>query len=78
MNIDSKTNISLFAVLTGLPIIITASIWLYNIDAKASESLHKTQVHDQVLRRMEKSLVRIEIHNKTLKPDTEYLPDDDQ
>ena len=78
LSIDAKTSVPLFAVVSLLPFLIGGIVWLTNIDAKASESLRKTKIHDKSLRRIENSLVRLEVKNKTLKPGTEYLPDDDE
>ncbi len=67
LNIDEKTRISFFAVLSALPFLIGGILWLTSVDAKASMSLQRSERTQQLLDKqmeilfdMRDSLIRIE------------------
>lgn len=64
MQLDERTKIPLFAVLSALPFVVGGILWLSSIDAKASNSQDEVREMKKILIETHESVIRIEEYLK--------------
>jgi len=60
MDVTNKTKVPLFAVLVSLPVLVSAIIWLTNIDAKASGAQDELKGMRSIVQEILVRVIRIE------------------
>lgn len=58
--LDSRTTIPLYAVVSTVPFLLGAILWLTNVDAKASTSLAETKDVKETLSQVQKILWQVQ------------------